>query len=93
MQTKRLEQETLENYMTGNEIRLNELPTIEPYVRKMLLSWIGKAMARKDQTFKTEYGRHVQVIMEDKARVTVHAEDGAIEMPAVTFRFLDEVSN
>ncbi|RYG73746.1 TIGR02677 family protein [Lentibacillus lipolyticus] len=92
LHNKRLEQETLENYMTGNEIRLQELSSVEPYVRKMLLSWIGKAMARQDHTFKTEYGRQVKVIMAENERVTLHAEDGAIEMPAVTFRFLDEVN-
>ncbi|TMN23784.1 TIGR02677 family protein [Lentibacillus cibarius] len=92
LHNKRLEQQTLENYMTGNEIRLAELPTVEPYVRKMLLGWIGKAMARKNHTFKTEYGRQVQVIMDEQKRAVLHAEDGAIEMPAVTFRFLDEVN-
>src|SRR5699024_4154296 len=57
LRKKQLEQEKLKQYMSGNEIRLEDLPAVEPYVRKMLLSWIGKAMARNDRTFKTEYGR------------------------------------
>ncbi|TFJ94286.1 TIGR02677 family protein [Lentibacillus salicampi] len=92
LRNKQLEQETLEKYMTGNEIRLEELPTVEPYVRKMLLGWVGKAMARKDRSFKTEFGRQVKVIMKQGERVILHAEDGSIEMPNVTFQFFDEVN-
>lgn len=89
LQNKQREQKTLEKYMTGNEIRLEALPTVEPYVRKMLLGWVGKAMARKDRTFKTEYGRRVKIIMQPNERVMLHAEDGDIDMPNVTFQFLD----
>lgn len=91
LRNKQIEQETLEKYMTGNMIRVEELPIVEPYVRKMLLSWVGKAMARKDHTFKTEYGRQVKVNLDKEKRVKLYAEDGDIEMPAVTFQFLDEV--
>ncbi|GAA0589983.1 TIGR02677 family protein [Virgibacillus siamensis] len=93
LRNKQLEQRTLENYMHGNKIVLQELPVIEPYVRKMFLGWIGKAMARKDQTFKTEYGRTVKVVLDKEKRVTLTAEDGLMEMPAVTFQFLDGVNN
>ncbi len=91
LQNKQLEQKTLEKYMTGNTIKLEELPIVEPYVRKMLLSWVGKAMSKKDRKFKTEYGRLVKVTMNKDERVTLYGEDGDIEMPAVTFQFLDEV--
>lgn len=93
LQRKQAERETLEKYMHGNEIRLDQLPVIETYVRKMLLSWIGKAMAKKDHTFKTEHGRQVKVIVLPDERVKVHAEDGTMEMPAVIFQFMDEVRN
>ncbi|QKY69983.1 TIGR02677 family protein [Lentibacillus sp. CBA3610] len=92
LHNKQMEQETLEKYMTGNEIRLEELPTVEPYVRKMLLGWVGKAMARKDRSFKTEFGRRVKVVIEEDERVVLHAEDGNIEMPNVTFQFFEEVN-
>lgn len=89
---KQIEQQTLEKYMQGNEIHLDELPVIEPYVRKMLLSWIGKAMMRKDRTLQTEHGRIVKVIMSSDERIILRAEDGAIEMPKVIFQFLEEVN-
>ena len=92
LRNKQIEQETLEKYMQGNEIHLGELPIIEPYVRKMLLSWIGKAMMRKDRTFKTEHGRTVKVTMSRDERIILRAEDGELEMPKVTFKFVEEVN-
>ncbi|MFD1037076.1 TIGR02677 family protein [Virgibacillus byunsanensis] len=90
---KQMEQKTLEKYMSGNEIRLDQLPVVEAYVRKMLLGWIGKAMSRKDHTFKTEHGRTVKVHMSKEKQIQLHAEDGIMEMPDVTFEFLDEVKS
>ena len=92
LRNKLIEQETLEKYMQGNEIHLGELPIIEPYVRKMLLSWIGKAMMRKDRTFKTEHGRTLKVTMSRDERIILRAEDGELEMPKVTFKFVEEVN-
>ncbi|HLS60116.1 MAG TPA: TIGR02677 family protein [Virgibacillus sp.] len=85
---KQMEQETLEKYLKGNEIRLDQLPVVESHVRKMLLSWLGKAMVRKDRTFKTEHGRLVKVILSKDERVILRALDGDMEMPAVTFQFM-----
>lgn len=84
------EQTTIEKYIVRNEIHLEHLPVIEPYIRKMLLSWIGKAMNRKDYTFQTEHGRVVKMVMHADERITLKAEDGEIEMPKVIFQFLDK---
>lgn len=91
LREKLAEQEALEKYMQGNEIRLEELPKVEPHIRKMLLSWVGKAMAKKDLTFKTEHGRTVRVVLSKDRRVVLHAADGDMEMPAIVFQFLDEI--
>lgn len=91
LENRRKEQVTVEQYITENEINLAKLPTIEPYVRKMFLTWLGKAMARKDRTFQTEYGRTVKVIMNEDERIVLRATDGELEMPHVIFRFVEEV--
>ncbi|SHH38491.1 TIGR02677 family protein [Virgibacillus chiguensis] len=92
LQEKIAEQMTIEKYMDGNRIMIEKLPIIETNVRKMLLSWIGKAMAKQDRTFKTEHGRVVKVHLDSERRVPLRAEDGTMEMPAVIFEFLDEVN-
>jgi len=78
--------------LDGNEIHLEHLPVVEPYVRKMFLQWIGKSMMRKDRTFQTEHGRTVSVLIKEEEKVQLHAKDGVLSMPKVTFRFKDEVT-
>src|SRR5690625_1721907 len=89
LQSKQTEQTTLEKYMDGNEIHLDQLPIIEPYVRKMLLNWVGRAMMRKDRTLQTEHGRVVKVTVIKEERMVLRAEDGNLEMPKVVFQFLE----
>src|SRR5699024_2925882 len=61
LKEKEAEEKALKKYMQGDAIRLSEINQIEPHIRKMLLAWVGKAMMKKDRTFKTEYGRVVKV--------------------------------
>lgn len=93
LKQKQIEQETLEQYIDGNEIHLDKLPTIEPYVRKMFLNWIGKAMMREDKTVQTEHGRTVKVVVDEEVDIHLHAEDGSLTMPKVTFLFKEEVNS
>ncbi|UFU00257.1 TIGR02677 family protein [Radiobacillus kanasensis] len=89
LEQKQREKRLIEQYIQGNEITIEKLPMVETHVRKLLLSWIGKAMARKDRTIKTELGKRVRVILSDQ-RVMLQAEDGMLEMPNATFQFLEE---
>jgi len=83
------EQKLIEKYIQEDRIIIEDLPVVETQVRKLLLSWIGKAMARRDRTIKTELGKRVQVILED-GRVVLEAEDGSLEMPKATLQFSKE---
>lgn len=86
--TRRIyERKVIEQYLTGNTLELEQLPVIEPFVRKLLLSWIGKAMAKADRTIKTEYGDEVKVELDRTRTIVLQAQDGQMEMPAVTLRF------
>ncbi|GAB3798032.1 TIGR02677 family protein [Virgibacillus kimchii] len=89
LEEKQQERKLIEQYIHGNEIRVEELPKVEPHVRKLLLSWLGKAMVRKDRTIKTELGRKVRVVLHGE-RITLTSEDGMLEMPNVTFQFIEE---
>lgn len=88
LEQKRKEQQLLEKYISGNEIRIKDLPVVETYVRKLLLSWITKAMANGRRTIKTETGMKVDIELKDE-RVVLQAKDGMLEMPDVVFRFVD----
>lgn len=92
LERKQREKKMIDQYIQGNEIKVANLPLVEAHVRKLLLSWLGKAMAKKDRTIKTELGRNVKVVL-GKERVHLHAEDGVLEMPDATFIFIDEEVN
>lgn len=96
-ETKRLhleqrnsEKRIIEHYMNGSEIFLHELPVVEPYVRKILLSWIGKAMMREDRTIKTDFGTKVEITLDPHETVLLESHDGTLEMPNARFRFIRE---
>lgn len=88
LEQKQQEKKLIEQYIEGNEIHIENLPLVESHVRKLLLSWIGKAMVRKDRTIKTELGVKVRVVIRD-GRVLLRAKDGVLKMPNVTFQFID----
>ncbi|MTH54253.1 TIGR02677 family protein [Bacillus mangrovi] len=90
LEQRRREKKVIEQYIQGGEIRIKDLPKVEAHVRKLLLVWIGKAMAREDKTVKTEFGRKVRVILHEKERVILAADDGSLEMPDATFVFVEE---
>lgn len=90
LQEKQIEMETMKKYIEGNEIHIENLPVVEPYVRKILLHWIGKAMMRKDRTFQTEHGRTLRVKVMAEERAVLRATDGTLELPKVIFEFLDD---
>ncbi len=73
--------------MAHDKIQLADLPVIESSARKMLLSWIGKAMLRKDQKLKTEFGAVIHVTIHKDERTELQSPDGVLEMPNVTIRF------
>nr|WP_148295056.1 TIGR02677 family protein [Gracilibacillus boraciitolerans] len=89
LEQKQRERQLIEQYVKNNQIKVEHLPIVEAHVRKLLLSWVGKAMARKDRTIKTELGKRVHVILSDE-RITLEAEDGKLEMPKAIFQFIDE---
>jgi uncharacterized protein (TIGR02677 family) len=82
------EQSVIQNYRSGSEIIIEELPVVEPFVRKLFLSWIGKAMAREDNTIKTEYGDQIKVQLDPTRTIVLRAKDGEMKMPAVTFHYI-----
>lgn len=90
LEQRRHEKKIIEQYIQGGEIRIKDLPKVEAHVRKLLLVWIGKAMAREDKTVKTEFGRKVKVILNEEERVVLSSDDGILEMPDAAFVFVEE---
>lgn len=81
------EKNLIETYINQGKITLSSLSTVEPFIRKVLLGWIGKSMANKHRVVKTDYGLHVKVFLDQERQILLKAEDGNILMPDATFVF------
>ncbi|GLB61452.1 TIGR02677 family protein [Cytobacillus sp. NCCP-133] len=90
LEKRMLEQAVIKSYRAGKEIKLEDLPIVEPFVRKLFLSWIGKAMARADHIIKTEHGDRIKVELDPARTITLRSKDGHLQMPAVTFYYLEK---
>lgn len=89
LEEKRQERAWIEKYIKNKRINLDEIKHIEPIVRQIFLSWIGKAMNQEDWTIQTDIGIRVKVIMH-KQRITLHSDDGDLDMPNVSFEIVKD---
>jgi uncharacterized protein (TIGR02677 family) len=81
------EKKLIEKYINQGKITISSLAIVEPFIRKVLLSWIGKSMASKNRIVKTDYGLLVKVMIDEERTVLLKAEDGDLFMPDATFVF------
>jgi len=90
LQRQREEQEIVAQYIKDNYIIFGELPEIEPFVRNILLRWIGRAFSNQDRMGKTENGRNFRLhLVNSDQRIVLRCQDGNLEMPPMILEFLD----
>lgn len=89
LEQKEREQRLIESLVQGDTMILSELPTVDPYVRKTILTWIGKCMASPDHCTKTETGRRIRLLKLSEETITLTSMDGVLRMPNYAFQFLD----
>jgi uncharacterized protein (TIGR02677 family) len=89
LEQKEREQRLIESLVQGDTMILSELPTVDPYVRKTILTWIGKCMASPDHCTKTETGRRIRLLKLNEETITLTSMDGVLRMPNYAFQFLD----
>lgn len=85
------EQVLLRSYIREERLDFEQLPVLEPRTRDVFLSWLSKALERKDWSAKTEDGRRYHVEENDPGkRCTVRCTDGNFVMPAFSIVFEDD---
>lgn len=87
LRRKAEEQELLENLIAQNRIVIKDLPPVDPYIRKTLLTWIAKCMGTRDHKGKTETGRTFRLHLASRERVQLVAHDGNLDMPDYVLEF------
>ncbi|MFT9600121.1 TIGR02677 family protein [Mesobacillus sp.] len=87
---RKQEQVLIEKYIDEGVIKLSDVSKVEPFVRKVLLGWIGKSMASKHGKVKTDYGMVVKVTIDREKMILLDADDGTLKMPDALFTFEGE---
>lgn len=88
LEERRQERILVEQYMTDGMIQLSNLSKVEPFIRKLLLSWIAKSIPTKDGIVKTDYGMMVKVKLEKEKTIVLESEDGILTMPDAKFELI-----
>ncbi|MEF2609963.1 MAG: DUF2397 family protein [Faecalicoccus sp.] len=65
----------------------SQIDHLDSYSRKLLLSWLSKALMNKDRKTRLESGEPYRVFLKDDAMCTIHCEDGDIQMPSFCIEF------
>lgn len=87
LEERKQERALIVQYMTEGSIKLSTVGKVEPFIRKVLLSWIGKSMASRDHKVKTDYGLIVKVTIKPEKMILLQSDDGSLHMPDVWFEF------
>lgn len=78
-------QERLESLIVDGSIDFAHLPTITAPLRRHLLVWVDRCLAKEDRSVALASGRRMHLVWDPRSseRVCVHAEDGDFWMPAM----------
>ncbi|MBV6682618.1 TIGR02677 family protein [Bacillus sp. JRC01] len=79
------EREVVRELFTEETLMLSEMGEVRPFVRKLILSWIGKGLTSKDGVIKTDYGFTLKVTVDRERTTLLRSEDGIMKMPDVMF--------
>lgn len=83
------EEALLKAYFSKGYVKLSELDEVEPFMRKLLLSWMAKARTTNEQIVKTESGLILKVNVLNTS-IVLNAKDGSFRMPDVHFEMVEE---
>jgi uncharacterized protein (TIGR02677 family) len=78
------------SHIQDHKIDFSTLPKIDAYTRKLLLSWVSKAMQQVSRSGKTEFGWEYRLEIDEKEKVVVHCEDGEFWMSNIRIIFKGE---
>ncbi|WAA12102.1 TIGR02677 family protein [Fervidibacillus halotolerans] len=85
LKERKKEEQLIIKYMKNGMIQLSELPMVEPFIRKLLLGWITKAMQSENRIVKTDYGMEIKVTINKDKMIVLKSEDGELTMPDCIF--------
>ncbi|MFR1599142.1 MAG: DUF2397 family protein, partial [Coprobacillus cateniformis] len=77
----------LSKLIQDQKIIFSTLPVIEPQTRKILLSWLSKALTNETHRAKTDTGQYYIVEKEKDGECILRCSDGIFKMPCYMLIF------
>lgn len=89
LKERQQQEQAIKTYFKDGYVQLSKLQVVEPFMRKLLLSWMSKARVNKEGLVMTEAGMLLRVKpLEEK--VVLQALDGKLRMRDVIFELVEE---
>lgn len=89
LKERKQQQQAVENYFEQGFIQLAELGIVEPFMRKLILTWMSQARGNKDGLVTTDTGALLRVTVR-KEKIILRAMDGNLHMNDVLIERLEE---
>ena len=74
-------------YIAMKKIDFSQIDYLDSYSRKLLLSWLSRALSNSDRKARLESGEAYCVVLKNEELCKVHCEDGDIFMPSFCIEF------
>lgn len=89
LEERRQQEQAVKIYFKDGVVQLSHLEIVEPFMRKLLLSWMSKARANTKGLVMTEAGMLLKV-KPLKEKIVLRALDGDMHMKDVIFELMEE---
>lgn len=89
LKERQQQEQAVKNYFKDGFVQLSQLEQVEPFMRKLLLSWMSKGRTNKEGLVTTESGMLLRVKLL-KEKVVMRALDGDLHMQDVIFELVEE---
>ncbi|MER1998852.1 MAG: TIGR02677 family protein, partial [Lysinibacillus sp.] len=89
LKERQQQEQAVKNYFKDGYVEISKLEQVEPFMRKLLLSWMSKARTNKGGLVMTDSGMLLRVtLLEEK--IVMRALDGDLHMRDVIFELVEE---
>ncbi|WP_342558626.1 TIGR02677 family protein [Metasolibacillus sp. FSL K6-0083] len=89
LKERQQQEQAVQAYFKDGSVQLSQLQVIEPFMRKLLLSWMSKARVNKEGLVLTESGMLLRVKSLEQ-KIVLQALDGDLHMRDVVFELVKE---
>lgn len=87
LEERRREAAIMESYIVSDVLAVKEMGVIDPFVRKTLLEWVGKAMTNRQRRGQTDQGKRYSLHQQSQDKIELVCTDGILRLPDLVLKF------